>query len=97
MVQSRVGTGRYVQEEVLAQADLVWSIINSVDGRIFVCGSSKGMGEGVHAALVKAVTMKGNLAPDEAEAFWQQKKGDGQYIAARFPHPAPTLPRCGSY
>jgi sulfite reductase alpha subunit-like flavoprotein len=91
VVQSRVGTGRYVQEEVLAQADLVCSIINSIDGRVFVCGSSKGMGEGVHAALVKVVTRKGNLAQDEAEAFWQQKKDDGQYIAVCLPL-SPSFP-----
>ena len=81
VVQSRVGTGRYVQEEVFAQADLVWSIVNSVDGRVFVCGSSKGMGEGVHESLVKVVMKKSKLGREQAEEFWEQKKTDGQYIA----------------
>ncbi|EXJ95458.1 hypothetical protein A1O1_00580 [Capronia coronata CBS 617.96] len=81
VVQSRRGEGRYVQEEVRAQADLVWFIINAVDGRIFVCGSSKGMGEGVEAALVDVAMAKGKLNPDEAQSFWDEKKKSGQYIA----------------
>ncbi|KAI9799964.1 MAG: hypothetical protein M1825_004335 [Sarcosagium campestre] len=81
VVQSRRGEGRYVQEEVRHQADLVWFIINALDGRVFVCGSSAGMGEGVESALVDVAMEKGKLNREEAEAFWQQKKEGGQYIA----------------
>lgn len=81
VVQSRRGTGRYVQEEVRNQADLVWYIINSLDGRVFVCGSSKGMGEGVEEALVEVAMKKGNLEREEARSFWMLKKDEGQYIA----------------
>ncbi|MCJ1364684.1 hypothetical protein MMC16_003799 [Acarospora aff. strigata] len=81
VVQSRRGQGKYVQEEVRNQADLVWFIINALDGRVFVCGSSKGMGEGVQAALVDVAMDKGNLNKEEAENFWSQKKEGGQYIA----------------
>ncbi|OAX79966.1 hypothetical protein ACJ72_05711 [Emergomyces africanus] len=81
VVQSRSGEGRYVQEEVRNQADLVWFVINSLDGRVFVCGSSKGMGEGVEAALVDVAMAKGNLNREEAQLFWQGKKDAGQYIA----------------
>lgn len=81
VVQSRKAESRYVQEEVRAQADLVWFIINALDGRIFVCGSSKGMGEGVEAALVDVAIGKGGLNMEEAKAFWEEKKADGQYIA----------------
>ncbi|KAJ9642755.1 hypothetical protein, variant [Exophiala oligosperma] len=81
VVQSRRGEGRYVQEEVRHQADLVWFIINALDGRIFVCGSSKGMGEGVEAALVDVAMAKGKLNLDEAKSFWAEKKASGQYIA----------------
>ncbi|PWW77496.1 ferredoxin reductase-like protein [Tuber magnatum] len=80
VVQSRVGTGRYVQEEVFAQADIVWSIVNSLDGRVFVCGSSKGMGEGVHESLVKVVMKKSMLGREQAEEFWEQKRKDGQKL-----------------
>ena len=59
----------------------MWFIINAVDGRIFVCGSSKGMGEGVEAALIDVAVAKGNLNLEEAEAFWEKKMHDGQYIA----------------
>ena len=81
VVQSRRGKGRYVQEEVRYQADLVWSIINSVDGRIFVCGSSKGMGEGVEEALIDVAMRKAMLNRDEAKEFWAQKTKAGQYIS----------------
>ena len=81
VVESRRGEGRYVQEEVRNQADLVWYVINALDGRVFVCGSSKGMGEGVEAALVDVAMDKGNLNKHEAELFWQGKKDAGQYIA----------------
>lgn len=81
VVQSRQGRGKYVQEEVRYQADLVWFIINSIDGRIFVCGSSKGMGEGVDLALVDVAMEKGGMNKEEALSFWEQKKQEGQYIA----------------
>ncbi|KAL7625161.1 hypothetical protein AAE478_004376 [Parahypoxylon ruwenzoriense] len=80
VVQSRRGESRYVQDEVLVQADLVWYIINSVDGRVFVCGSSKGMGEGVEEALIKVAQLKGNLEGAEAKKFWELKREVGQYI-----------------
>lgn len=81
VVQSRRGESKYVQEEVRNQADLVWFVINALDGRVFVCGSSKGMGEGVEAALVDVAKAKGNLNHEEAKLFWQRKKDAGQYIA----------------
>jgi sulfite reductase alpha subunit-like flavoprotein len=83
VVQSRKGgsKGKYVQDEVRAQKDLVWFIINSLDGRVFVCGSSKGMGEGVEEALVDVAMSKGNLGRQEAKDFWKLKKEAGQYIA----------------
>jgi len=81
VVQSRRGEGRYVQEEVKHQSDLVWYIINSVDGRVFVCGSTKGMGEGVETALIEVAMEKGNLEREEAKQFWELKKEAGQYIA----------------
>lgn len=81
VVQSRRGEGRYVQEEVRNQADLVWYIVNAVDGRVFVCGSSKGMGEGVEEALIDVAMEKGNLGREEARNFWDLKKEAGQYTA----------------
>jgi sulfite reductase alpha subunit-like flavoprotein len=60
---------------------LVWFIINALDGRVFVCGSSKGMGEGVEAALVDVAMAKGKLNAEEARSFWAEKKASGQYIA----------------
>lgn len=82
VVQSRKPSGKskYVQDEVRAQADLVWLIINSIDGRIFVCGSSRGMSEGVTKALVDVAMLKGNLGEEDAQAFWTSKKKAGQLI-----------------
>lgn len=87
VVQSRSGEGRYVQEEVRHQADLVWFVINALDGRVFVCGSSKGMGEGVEAALVDVAMDKGNLRREEAVEFWDKKRGAGQFIAVSYSFP----------
>ncbi|KAI5780175.1 hypothetical protein DFH27DRAFT_592918 [Peziza echinospora] len=80
VVESRVGTGRYVQEEVIAQADLVWFIINNVEGKVFVCGSSKGMGAGVENALIEVAMKKGRLSKEAAKDFWKKKKEGFQYI-----------------
>ena len=86
VVQSRgSGEAKYVQDEVRHQADLVWFVINALDGRVFVCGSSKGMGEGVERALVDVAMDKGNLRREEALEFWEKKKDGGQYIAVSLP------------
>ena len=82
VVQSRRGEGRYVQEEVRAQADLVWFIINALDGRVFVCGSSKGMGEGVEKALVDVAMGKGGFERGGGEGILGRGREEGgQYIA----------------
>jgi sulfite reductase alpha subunit-like flavoprotein len=72
---------KYVQDEVRVQADIVWFVINALDGRIFVCGSSKGMGEGVEESLIDVAMQKGGISRAQAEEFWARKKEDGQYIA----------------
>lgn len=72
---------KYVQDEVRAQAGVVWDVINHVDGRVFVCGSSAGMGEGVEAALRDVAIEKGGLSADEASEFWARMKEGGKYIA----------------
>jgi sulfite reductase alpha subunit-like flavoprotein len=59
----------------------VWFVANAIDGRVFVCGSTKGMGEGVQSALIDVAMDKGNLDYETATQFWEQKKKDGQYIA----------------
>lgn len=98
VVQSRkvkVGGGnnevKYVQDEVRVQADIVWFVINALDGRIFVCGSSKGMGEGVEESLIDVAMQKGGLGRSEAEEFWARKREDGQYIAVSFDF-SPSIP-----
>lgn len=97
VVQSRkvkVGGGsnevKYVQDEVRVQADIVWFVINALDGRIFVCGSSKGMGEGVEESLMDVAMQKGGISRAQAEEFWARKKEDGQYIAVSL-IPTPLL------
>lgn len=82
VAQSRPGSGKskYVQDEVRSQADLVWFVINSLNGRIFVCGSSSGMSEGVEKALVDVSMKKGNLDEGNARLFWKLKKDNGQLV-----------------
>jgi sulfite reductase alpha subunit-like flavoprotein len=72
---------KYVQDEVRLQADIVWFVINALDGRIFVCGSTMGMGEGVESALIDVAMDKGNLDFETARQFWKDKQEGGQYIA----------------
>lgn len=72
---------KYVQDEVRFQADIVWFVSNAIDGRIFVCGSSRGMGEGVHNALVDVAMDKGTMSKEQAEEFWTSKAESGQYVA----------------
>lgn len=72
---------KYVQDEVRLQADVVWYVANTIDGRVFVCGSTKGMGEGVESALVDVAMDKGNLDLETARQFWRDKQSAGQYIA----------------
>ncbi len=69
-----------MQEEVRHQADLVWFVINALDGRVFICGSSKAMGEGVESALVDVAMEKGNLRREEAVEFWGQKREGGRGV-----------------
>jgi sulfite reductase alpha subunit-like flavoprotein len=76
---------KYVQDEVRVQADIVWFVINALDGRIFVCGSSKGMGEGVEESLMDVAMQKGGISRAQAKEFWDRKKEDGQYIAVSHP------------
>ncbi|KAL9019083.1 MAG: hypothetical protein Q9185_003625 [Variospora sp. 1 TL-2023] len=99
IVQSRGGTHQYVQDAVRHQADLVWFLLNTLDGRIFVCGSQKGMGEGVEQAIVDVVIDKGNLNGEEAAAFLEGKKNEGQYIAVSFIYLISAIENksCGSF
>ena len=71
---------RYVQDEVRQQGDVVWDIIHAVDGRIFVCGSSKGMGEGVETALREIAMEKGGWSEEGARQFWEEQKGNGRFV-----------------
>ncbi|KAI7257267.1 FAD binding protein, partial [Hortaea werneckii] len=79
--KSQAKVAKYVQDEVRLQADIVWFVANAVDGRIFVCGSTKGMGEGVESALLDVAMDKGGLDLETAKAFWEGKRGAGQFIA----------------
>ncbi|KAI7581191.1 FAD binding protein, partial [Hortaea werneckii] len=79
--KSQAKVAKYVQDEVRLQADIVWFVANAVDGRIFVCGSTKGMGEGVESALLDVAMDKGGLDLETAKAFWEGKRKGGQFIA----------------
>lgn len=79
--KNQAKVAKYVQDEVRLQADIVWFVANAVDGRIFVCGSTKGMGEGVESALLDVAMDKGGLDLETAKLFWEGKRGAGQFIA----------------
>lgn len=99
VVQSRrprsdQGGSKYVQDEVRAQADVIWFAINALDGRIFVCGSTRGMGEGVEKALVDVAIEKGRLSQEQSREFWETKKESGQYIAVSSSAVAEEMSKC---
>lgn len=73
-----------MQEEVRRQAELVWYMINVVDGWIFVCGAGKGMGEGVGRASVDVAVEMGGLNEEEAEAFWSAKREGGPVYCCKW-------------
>ena len=79
-VNGKPNEARYVQDEVRNQADVVWQVIHAVDGRVFVCGSSKGMGEGVEQALRDVVAEKGGLSQEAAKEFWDQMRDQGKFV-----------------
>jgi sulfite reductase alpha subunit-like flavoprotein len=68
-------------------------VINALDGRIFVCGSSKGMGEGVEESLMDVAMQKGGISRAQAQEFWARKKEDGQYIAVSQTPPKLSITR----
>lgn len=72
---------KYVQDELRQQADVVWDVIRSVDGRVFVCGSSKGMGEGVEQSLWEIAMEKGGFDREGARHFWDEQKEAGKFVA----------------
>lgn len=78
---SEATESKYVQDELKQQADVVWDVIRSVDGRVFVCGSSKGMGDGVEQSLWEIAMAKGGFDREGAKHFWDEQKEAGKYIA----------------
>ncbi|ODV92460.1 hypothetical protein CANCADRAFT_87069 [Tortispora caseinolytica NRRL Y-17796] len=79
--RSKVGThNKYVQDEVLEQADLIWDVMSHPDGKVFVCGSSAGMSKGVEKALQEVAMQKGNMSREEACKFWEAKAKDMLYV-----------------
>ncbi|KAK9240472.1 hypothetical protein V1525DRAFT_395069 [Lipomyces kononenkoae] len=80
VVESRSGTKKYVQDEVVDQSALVWSVISHPEGRVFVCGSSKRMGRGVEEALKAVAKKEGNMTTEDADEFWKEKERAWQYI-----------------
>ncbi|KAF7545209.1 hypothetical protein G7Z17_g9363 [Cylindrodendrum hubeiense] len=80
VVQHEDNISGHMHEEILKQSELVWYIINSLDGLLFTRGSSIIFSEGLEDALVDVAMAKGHLEREEARNFWQLKKEQGCYI-----------------
>ena len=68
----------------VASEEYAFVCFNKIGKTGGINGFFKGMGEGVHRALVEVAMEKGNLNHDEAEEFWEKKKEGGQYVAVSF-------------
>ena len=69
----------YVQELVLQQAELVFDLLHTSSGIVYVCGSSGNMPRAVRAALVEVFKRYGGTSQENAEEYLQKMEKEGRY------------------
>lgn len=69
----------YVQDVLKQQSELVYDLLHSQDGLVYVCGSSGRMPKAVRAALVDVFRSCGNMEESAAEDYLQAMEKDGRY------------------
>lgn len=69
----------YVQDILKQQAELVYELLHSKNGIVYVCGSSGKMPRAVRAALVKIFVDCGQMEESTAEDYLQAMEKDGRY------------------
>ena len=69
----------YVQDILKQQAELVYNLLHSMCGLVYVCGSSGRMPQAVRAALVHIFSSCGNMNEASAEDYLQSMEKEGRY------------------
>ncbi|KAL8845098.1 MAG: hypothetical protein Q9198_011403, partial [Flavoplaca austrocitrina] len=69
----------YVQNVLKQQAELVYELLHSKNGIVYVCGSSGKMPRAVRAALVEIFVNCGQMADSVAEDYLQAMEKEGRY------------------
>ncbi|KAI4181091.1 MAG: hypothetical protein LQ348_005086 [Seirophora lacunosa] len=69
----------YVQDVLVQQAELVYDLLHSQCGMVYVCGSSGKMPKGVRIALVNIFQSKGKMEESVAEDYLQTMEKQGRY------------------
>ncbi|KAL8769372.1 MAG: hypothetical protein Q9209_004599 [Squamulea sp. 1 TL-2023] len=69
----------YVQDVIKQQANLVYDVLYSQGGIVYVCGSSGKMPRAVRAVLVEIFVNRGNMDELAAEKYLQAMEKNGRY------------------
>lgn len=69
----------YVQDILKQQSELVYELLHSKDGVVYVCGSSGKMPQAVRAALVEVFVDRGKMDSSIAEDYLQAMEKEGRY------------------
>ncbi|KAI4255298.1 MAG: hypothetical protein L6R42_006804, partial [Xanthoria sp. 1 TBL-2021] len=69
----------YVQDMLKQQSELVYELLHSKDGIVYVCGSSGKMPRAVRAALVEVFVDRGKMDSSAAEDYLQAMEKEGRY------------------
>ncbi|KAL8776164.1 MAG: hypothetical protein Q9213_008370 [Squamulea squamosa] len=69
----------YVQDVIKQQASLVYDLLYSQGGIVYVCGSSGKMPRAVRAVLVEIFVNRGNMDEMAADNYLQAMEKDGRY------------------
>lgn len=69
----------YVQDVLVQQAELVYDLLHSQCGMVYVCGSSGKMPKAVRIALVNIFQSKGKMEESVAEDYLQTMEKQGRY------------------
>ncbi|XP_061189647.1 NADPH oxidoreductase A-like [Saccostrea echinata] len=69
----------YVQDLLLEDSVLVWSLISKENAAVYVCGDAKHMSHDVHKTLLEIIITQGQITPEEAKLYLSLLEREGRY------------------
>ncbi|XP_062601583.1 NADPH oxidoreductase A-like [Saccostrea cucullata] len=69
----------YVQDLLLEDSALVWSLINKENAAVYVCGDAKQMSHDVHKTLLEIIITQGQITLEEAKVYLSSMEREGRY------------------